>query len=154
MKFLTADLWSSKDPIILFTGNSTLRKDGALVMGRGAALEAKTRYPELPLRLGEKIKFFYGNLGRYGVILDFKAYPGMEPGQRLGVFQVKTLYSNSAELELIEYSCEHLVRMIEKLELPVSMNFPGIGFGNLSREFVLPIVSKLPDLVTIYEKEN
>ena len=56
MRIVKGNLWDSKDSLILVTGNSYIRKDGTLVMGRGAALELKTMIPGIDKRLGQKIK--------------------------------------------------------------------------------------------------
>lgn len=140
------NLWDAKTKRILVTTNCSLRKDGALVMGRGAASEAKVKYPGCALRFGTMIDNFralHGNLV-YGVILD--------PESKLGIFQVKYSFWESASLYLIENSVESLVGL-HTLDPGVTyaMNFPGIGNGKLSRASVLPLLKKLPDTVEVWE---
>lgn len=49
MKIAHEDLWKPvENAVYIVTTNSTIRKDGALVMGRGAALEATQSYPGCP----------------------------------------------------------------------------------------------------------
>lgn len=43
----------------LFTGNSTIKTNGALVMGRGAALEVRDAYPGIDHALGKKIEPYH-----------------------------------------------------------------------------------------------
>jgi hypothetical protein len=43
----------------LFTGNSTVKTNGALVMGRGAALEVRDLYPGVDHMLGRKIEPYH-----------------------------------------------------------------------------------------------
>jgi len=80
------DEWGVAD-LLLVTTNSTVRRDGTLVMGRGAALEAQQRYPALPARLGHAV------LDRpiYGIELAW-----YEPPTMLGVFQVKAHWRDEA----------------------------------------------------------
>jgi len=158
MKLVKGNLWDSKDGIILVTCNSYIRKDGALVMGRGAALEMKNRYPQIDYRFGKMIKYYSKHLGYYGIlILDPNATAAeyISTSPKMGVFQVKYHFKDLADLTLIRQSTYELMSTLELTHFPrtVSMNFPGIGYGGLKREDVIPIISMLPDEVTIYEKE-
>jgi hypothetical protein len=156
MKLIKGNLWDSKDDLILVTCNSYIRKDGALVMGRGAALEMKNKFNQIDYRFGKMVKYYYKHLGRYGLLwVDPNSncaeyYPAE---QLMGIFQVKYHFKDNADLDLIKYSVTCLRDILSSRYWKVSMNFPGIGYGGLSREIVLPIISLLPDSVTIYEKE-
>jgi hypothetical protein len=157
MKLVKGNLWDSKDEVILVSGNSYIRKDGALVMGRGAALELKEKFPGIDIELGKEIRLVCRSQGDYGfVLVDFPK----DSKTTYGVFQVKNHYKDDANIQLISCSCDVLMDWIRfsweqggQLIYSISMNFPGIGYGGLKREWVLPIISKLPDNVTIYEKE-
>jgi hypothetical protein len=158
MKLVKGNLWDSRDDLILVTCNSYIKKDGALVMGRGAALEMKTKFPKIDYRFGKMINYYSKHLGYYGVfILDPNAGPAeyVPSEQKLGIFQVKYHFKDKADLLLIKMSTRELVRDFYKYSFlhTVSMNFPGIGYGGISREDVLPIIEGLSDQVTIYEKE-
>lgn len=150
----TGNMWQdSEADAILFTANSTVRKDGALVMGRGAALEAQKLFPGINKFFGEAIKVF--GKRRYGVIYRAPPFGG---GKYIGAFQVKCNYREDADLSLIEYSTDYLLRDI-RADLPepgmlFAVNFPGIGWGRLKREDVLPIISKLPDNVEIWSSPD
>ena len=133
--------------IFLFTGNSYINKKGELVMGRGAALEVKKHYPNIPKILGDKIK----EIGKrhpvfrenYGLII-------LNSG--IGVFQVKYHYKDSADLNLINYSAKILSEFAKLKEDKIfHMNFPGIGYGQLDEKDVLPIIEQLPNNVRIYK---
>lgn len=150
------DMWTeSKADAILFTANSTVRADGALVMGRGAALEAQKLFPGVNKKFGAAIeKLARPDFGdAYGVVwlpVD------QERLKYLGAFQVKHHYRDDAELSLIRYATDCLMRDMQS-DLPApgllcAVNFPGIGWGRLRREDVLPIISKLPDNVEVWEK--
>ncbi len=43
--------------------------------------------------------------------------------------------------------------ILDRPHITVALNFPGIGYGGLNRNEVLPIISILPDNVEIWEKE-
>ena len=56
--------------LFLVSTNSTIRQDGALVMGRGIARQAKERFPGLDVALGRHIQAFCGNQGVYGLLIS------------------------------------------------------------------------------------
>jgi hypothetical protein len=159
------DMWSAltDSDLWLFTANSYIRKDGQLVMGRGLALDVKKRYPYLPKPLGDMIKrtaqrrlltrnpLYGGHMGYYGVVCEL----GRPVRAKIGAFQVKRHYRDRAELAIIGYSCVVLEQLLvdnSHVER-VDMNFPGIGYGRLLREHVLPIIAELPDKVHVWEYE-
>lgn len=145
------DMWSvwGKTDLWMFTGNSYIKKNGELVMGRGLALEVKKRFPRLPKRLGWDIGQHYGSI--YGVI-GMKIYIGDER-QMLNVFQVKQHFKDNAELALIGYSVIKLKEFIQTHGLErVDTNMPGVGFGHLDRVNVLSIISELPGNVHVWER--
>lgn len=159
MKLVKGNLWDSKDDVILVTGNSYIRKDGGLVMGRGAAKELLDSYPYLQQNFGEQITNSCGSMGKYGLLFKSIVYYLFVPERKkvvktYGVFQVKYHFRADAELELIQYSTDMLTKCSLPGDVTFSMNFPGIGWGRLKREDVLPILQKLPDCVTIYEYEE
>jgi hypothetical protein len=155
MKLIKGNLWDFKDEAILVTCNSYIRKDGEVVMGRGAALEFKERFPLLPIIFGDQISRHYGALKKYGILLSSISGYTFRSGQKyLGLFQVKYHFKNPADISLIEFSTNGLMKFIKDIPLnSVSMNFPGVGYGRLQRELILPIIEKLPDNVSIYERE-
>ena len=146
------DMWSQwgKTDLWLFTGNSYINKKCELVMGRGLALEVKTKFPALPRYLGGYIKSMRGgHLGVYGFI------PWNLLGEdNIGVFQVKRHFRDNAELSLIGYSVITLKQHIERFRPDrVDLNCPGTGYGRLARRDVLPIISELPDCVHVWERK-
>ena len=80
--------------LYLFTGNSYVKRNGALVMGRGAALEVRDMYPGIDKLLGVHLI----HLGLYGLCLCGTKH------NNLGVFQVKRNFADKAELDIIRYS--------------------------------------------------
>ena len=146
----TGDMWTdSRADVILFTGNASVRADGALVMGRGAALEAQTKFPGLSKRLGKLISSHTRTWGGpYGIFVDALLCP------IIGVFQVKYRWAEKAEMNLIRYSTEKLTDLTQHVwsDRLIALNFPGTGFGRLKREDVLSIIKSLPDNVEIWER--
>lgn len=157
------DMWSifGKTDMFVITTNPIIRKDGAVVMGRGIAKQMKDRFPEFPFKLAE----------RYTKSVDTQAYDdalhpvntgfvGGFDGQACGWFMVKDHWREPAKLEIIQRSVKELInsltfRGFDSWYIPKTirydLNFPGIGNGKLAREDVLPIIEQLPDNVHIWE---
>ena len=138
MKIKNGDMWDSysTSDLFLITTNSYVRKDGALVMGRGIAQQAKTRYPSVPYQAGKWLRDNNLVNGTYGILTEpFDTH--------LGLFQVKVHYADAARLDLIEFSAKMLAEYLGVCDLKnVNLNFPGIGYGHLSEADVLPILEK------------
>ena len=167
MTLRTGNLWHSSADVIVVTGNATVRSDGCLVMGRGAAAEAKCRLPDCPGWFGSEIvsrrKFYDEASYPYGIlqyVLDSKQQAEYQkrwrsvPPSVLGLFQVKRRWQDDADVELIEYSVKAMTAVVwtDWQGKKVAMNFPGIGNGRLSREDVLPLVERLPTGVEVWER--
>ncbi|WP_420640503.1 hypothetical protein [Candidatus Leptofilum sp.] len=155
--FQRGDMWTvfATADLFLITTNSTIRQDGALVMGRGIAKQARDRFPGLAASLGRHILNTCGRLGDYGLLVSPRW-----PAAKLGAFQVKLYYSQPASLELIRHSTAIFCAWCAvHPDAKVVLNYPGIGNGRFRREVVLPIIAQLPEQVTIWEyslpdKEN
>jgi hypothetical protein len=133
----------------IVTTNGYIRKNGELVMGRGAALDAKNRYPDLPILAGNTIRvypfkseqeFLYH---KYGFV-----YLSMYD---IGLFQVKYHWEDAADLDLIAYSVTQLNAFVSKFDRLCVMNYPGIGNGKRSKEEIMPLLEPLSPRVTIVE---
>lgn len=149
MKLQRGNMWTAYDEAdyFLITTNSFLKGNGALVMGRGIAREARDRFPGLDHAFGSAIGSRCGHLGYYHLLFgSFWKQP------KLGAFQVKSHYQNEASMALIQETVYRL-RTAAYLEPAKSfhLNFPGIGNGNLLRAVVLPTLDILPDNVFIWE---
>ena len=164
-QFEIGDMWGAyaTADLFLITTNATVTARGTLVMGRGIARQARDRFPGLAEALGQHILNICGGpsaslrtgLGEYGLLISPRW-----PAAKLGAFQVKQHYSQPASLELIRRSAVTLCAWCAAHPTAtVAVNFPGIGNGRLRRADVLPIVTRLPEQVTIWEypppgKEN
>ena len=134
MKEIKGDIWDyyDKGNWIVITTNGDVRKDGACVMGRGIALQAKLRFPELPYRLGKLLKEF-GNSINY-------LWP-----YRIIAFPVKSHWRGKANLRLIERSCEDLLFSRKDYKGSIYMVRPGCGNGGLDWDGVKSILEKYLD---------
>jgi hypothetical protein len=133
--------WEFPD-VYLFTGNSTRKTNGAIVMGRGAARMVRNHFPGLDVRFGQLIA---ANPDRY-MLLKY-----LSPTQIIGWFKVKNHWSQPADLKLIQFATEQLnEEALRNPDFRFHMNFPGVGNGRLADRKVLPIIETLPDNVFIY----
>jgi hypothetical protein len=134
-------IWSvSNIDLLLITANSTITKDGRLVMGRGLAAQAKKLFPGIDRKAAEAVR------GRrtYGFIK--LRIP------KLGLFQVKYDFWEKADLDLIRLSTAMLKEYAESdRHKAIHLPYPGIGNGRLSKEEVYPIIKVLPDNVYIWQ---
>lgn len=141
------DMWSifGHTDVFLFTGNSYIRKDGALVMGRGIAKQVATRFPEVPYDLGKQID----HLKEYNVLLADKHY---NEKTNIGVLQVKYHFADAADLALVEESLIILKMWTEEYDENVrfDINYPAIGYGRRSIEIIEPMVEELPNNVHVW----
>jgi hypothetical protein len=138
--------------LFLVTTNSFVRNDGSLVVGAGAAKQARQEitddggYQFLAQGLGGRVKRTCGHLGTYGLLLS-EGYPSI----RVGIFQVKRHWKTDAKLELIGASAMQLLKWTcKRPDARVDLNYPGIGNGGLDKDRVTPIVQELPDTVRVW----
>lgn len=139
---IVGDLWTTRlGPIPdwrIITTNGCIKNNGEAVMGRGVALQATSRYPDLPQRLGQAIKT-NGNV------------PALFRDYRLLTWPVKYNFWEPADLGLIEASTHRIVAITSELrtEYRVRLFFllvrPGCGNGGLRWEDVCPIIAPLLD---------
>jgi hypothetical protein len=138
------DVWGNTS-LFLITTNPITRKDGAAVMGRGIALEAAKKYPEIQRSFGQLLQESDSSREMCNWICTID-------GQKVGYFMVKNHWAAPADLGIIERSVYSLLDWIDDDVLGrIDLNFPGIGNGSLPRRDVLPLIQKLPDSVHIWE---
>jgi hypothetical protein len=126
MQIIEGNLWKFHTPSnwIVVPTNGAIRKDGACVMGRGVALQAKKRYGTLPYELGQKLRETGNN------VYTFKDYG-------LLTFPVKHKWFESADLSLIEQSVKQLLYVVDR---PIYLPMVGCGNGKLSWKVVKPLL--------------
>jgi hypothetical protein len=139
---MKGNLWTIHDRgcIIVVTTNGVLNHQGRAVMGRGVAKQAADRFPNLPWRLGDWIRY-HGNYAHYFESLSLITMP------------VKHYWHQKADLNLIARSAEYLMQIANVFRLQeVYMPRPGCGNGNLQWRHVKPVIELiLDDRFTVVE---
>ncbi len=142
------ELWSElgNADLILVTANGVVDGRGRLIMGAGAAKQARDRFPGLdkwagqglrPLREFDKVI--------YGLMLS----PFYSGKTQIGLFQVKYHWKQPASLSLMRVSALRLKRW-DRSYGRIVMNAPGVGLGGLAIHRVLPMLTILPRNVILY----
>jgi hypothetical protein len=156
MKILQEELWiMPKAPgMIVVTTNGAMNGKGELVMGRGAARQAKDNIPGIARECGTKIWTEYGkNPALYHFMVIRSPFRQDKIG--FGLFQVKMVWVDDASTEIIYRSAQALAKWANaNPTVNIRMNFPGIGNGRLARNIVEPLLFGLPDNVVICFKEK
>ena len=145
MQEVTGDLWElAKGQIVVITTNGFVKKNGECVMGRGVALDAKSKWPTLPYLLGQDI-LRWGNVVLMYEVSDYA---------KLIALPVKHNWWEKADIELIAKSIQQLAKDTEQLDFKVYIPRPGCGNGGLKWEDVKPILEKyLDDKFIVCNKE-
>ena len=120
--------WHDKGYWIAITTNGVIRMDGACVMGRGIARQAKNKFPQLPYDLGNSIQAG-GNQ-----VHQFSKY-------QIYTLPVKHHWRERADLDLIVRSCHQLNSIAEK----TYMVRPGCGNGGMLWDVVKPAIENILD---------
>ena len=145
MREAYGNLWDYPADIRVITTNGAVKKNGAVVMGRGCARQARDKYPGLDKKLGDLVTM-HGNRAFRIVGTDIATLP------------VKTHWKNPAEIPLIVRSCMQLMQMADKFGWEsIVVPRPGCGNGQLSWNHVKPSVEGVLDdrfTVITYNKEE
>lgn len=137
MKELQGNLWDFHEQghFICITTNGTVKKNGECVMGRGIAAQAKSKFPDLPFLLGQKI-LHTGNL------------PYMWSNIGLFTLPVKHNWNEKADLALIMQSLALLRTEADSslsLKGHIYLPRPGCGNGGLQWSVVKPFIEPILD---------
>ncbi len=144
MKEVTGDLWIVKADARVITTNGVVKKNGAAVMGRGVALQAAQRFPDLPLLLGHSIKR-WGNIPQNFEFGDVTVV----------TLPVKHHWGERASLSLITSSIRLLTQLTDMMAWKVVvLPRPGCGNGGLTWKTVQPLISFLPDNVHVIDRRR
>lgn len=133
MKEVFGDIWDyhNKGNWVVVSTNGTVRTDGACVMGRGIALQAKQKFPKLPHELGENIQ------SKGNQVYVFDTY-------QIITVPVKHHYWERADLSLIEEGVRYLSLLPVELG-DVYLPRLGCGNGKLDWNDVRPVLEKYLD---------
>jgi hypothetical protein len=142
---------------LCITTNGTRKNDGSAVMGRGCALQAKERWPELPAKLGRTIKQFgnlphtLGAITKAGELWELTQHhwnipsPSIDGISILWSFPVKHYWGEPASLGLIETSARMMMFEAKDLDVEIALPLPGCGNGGRSWSEVGPILHSILD---------
>lgn len=139
------DLWklNAQGQVVCVTTNGITKtygpEKGQAVMGAGVALQAKLRYPNLPLELGSLL-----------VVAGNHVY--WFPKYRLFTFPTKNDYRDKSTLELIAQSARELVQLVEEQKIldtyghgQIYLPRPGCSNGGLDWKDVCPVLEEILD---------
>lgn len=144
MKEVTGDIWDyhKKGNWIVITTNGRVKTSGKAVMGKGIALQAVHRFPDIPSILGD-------------LIISRGSKVHVLAGKDIITFPTKYTWWENSDMNLIELSCKQLVEAVNSLELsiPIYMVRPGCNYGGLDWKDVKPILEKyLDDRFVVVER--
>lgn len=161
MKIIEKDIWDDFNELdyLLFTANSFIKNDKSLAMGRGIAKEVKDRFPDIDKKFGKLIlenihlhEVKKVHRSEYDVKKKDFAKFGLILLDKIGAFQTKYHFRDRSDLDLISFSTSLLESFAnENPDKVIGLTFPGINFGRLSEESVLPIIESLPQNVRVYK---
>lgn len=144
MKEAAGNIFSGSHDWLVFTANSTVTKDGRLVMGAGIAKQVLERYPGIDRFFGSVLQDNGYAGGRYNLAAHY--------GHRVMALQTKIDWRNASDLNLVVESVSYLAgfSLFRPTETIATVR-PGCGLGNLDWDQVKPrIAPLLPDNVTVY----
>lgn len=143
MKEIKGDIWDyhKKGHWIVITTNGEVKDTGEAVMGKGIALQAKQRFPDLAKELGARIKGCPMPYGEYSVGNTLKVFHKY----RIITFPTKNKWREKSDLNLIEESCRQLKEASHGVQHNHYMVRPGCGNGKLDWRDVKPILEKYLD---------
>lgn len=143
MQLEIGNIFESNCLIKLCTANSTIARNGKLVMGAGNAKEMRDKYPGVDEWAARQIL----DKKKYGLLISQRA--------RIGLFQTKYNWRDPSPVELIEYSTELLCSYAkENPNHLIGLPFPGIGYGGRKISEILPIIISLPDNVIVFMRNK
>lgn len=144
MKLVTGDLWSYFGKVgycCCITTNGFVKTNGEAVMGRGCALQAKQRWPEVPALLGDLI-LRKGNIPHFLLV---------GPDEIL-TFPTKHVWWEKSDPTIIACSAGFLKGLADMYpEQTYILPKPGCSNGGLLWEQVEPLLTFLPDNVWVID---
>ena len=154
MKEVQGELWDfwEQGYWVCITTNGYVKHNQEAAMGRGCALEAKKKFPSLPLQLGKKIQ----KLGNHVHIF---------PEYHLLTFPTKHVWVEPSNVDLIQISAIELMYALNhtlfrgplslqnEFRKRVYLPRPGCGWGGLSWEKVRSVLEPILDarVIIIYK---
>lgn len=157
MRLVQGNFLDQNASVFVFSANGLIRQPNRpysrLVMGRGAARAMLTKFEGADVWIAGEIKrkgvVLYSHLGE-----TVYSYAGVavyfNHGITIGALQVKEHWRDPAKMERLSEGVDFWRDWaLANPGQQISMNFPGIGLGGLRESVVLPVISTLPDNVTV-----
>ena len=134
MKEAVGNLWTYPAQARVITTNGAVRSDGRAVMGRGVALQAKTRYADIDLALGKLIRLEGNHVHLIPCVVPIISFP------------VKRVWHEKADPKLITRSVEELAALVQRRGWrTIVLPRPGCGNGGLDWGDVKPLLERALD---------
>lgn len=128
--------------VLMFTANSVVKNNGALVMGAGAALAVRKLFPGIDRYFGRQIE----SMSEFRTVFVYFQH------KNIGAFQTKRYHGDNSSLVLLRNSVSELKNMaLQNSHRIFHLNYPAIGYGALPISLVQPLVEGLPDNVYLYK---
>lgn len=152
--YMPQELWNKPETdsqfVWIVTTNGLIHRQHGLIMGAGAALQARQKFPNSPKDAAKLIKAggtkTPNGYWLYGLVVVYA--PSKEGG--LAFFQTKYDPLRPSEIDLIKRSAAKLAGFASDYAgVQFRMNFPGVGLGRLKPKDVMPYLEILPQNVTI-----
>jgi hypothetical protein len=136
MREARGDLWAMDADVVVITTNGVVKQNGACVMGRGCAQQARDRFAGIDRKLGGYIRQ-HGN----------RAFNlGTWRGTHIASMPVKHRWDQQADPQLIVQSARQLTAMADKFGWQrIAVPRPGCGNGSLNWSDVRPLLLEVLD---------
>lgn len=154
-RYKYGDMFEKLEPnnnLFVITTNSFIKKDGCLVMGRGAAKKLSDRFSGIAKFAGKYIAKFKKEYKHE----DYLFFTLKYEHRLLGFLQVKRFFKENSDLRLIRESIGHMNQFVETAPWikEINMNYPGIGYGGLEKKAVKPLLKVLGKRFVVWQYEK
>ncbi len=137
MREIFGNLWEVEADLRVISTNPIVNRHAAAVMGRGCALEAKARVPDIEYHFAKLLKTHGNRVMRLARLSD---------GSGLASFPVKHHWKDEADPDLIRRSAKQLAALADKFGYErVVLPRPGCGNGRLCWDDIKPILADVLD---------
>ena len=148
MEEIVGNLWDyhTSGSFICIMVNCTPNTKGNAIMGKGIAKQAAVKFPKLSKLLGSTQVEFAAKDGNFFTARSKR--PQVFIGYRLITYPTKITWEQDSDLDLIESSARHLVKIVDtmsKIKPPVYLSKPGVGNGRLEWKKVKEVIEPILD---------
>ena len=135
MKELNRNMWNIPAEAYVVPTNGIVKRDGTAVMGKGVALQAALKYPELAQDLGQKLRD-YGN----------QVFAFLYGDVWIITLPTKEHWRDSSSERLVRTSLRQLVEIVPSLQIEsVVLPLIATGCGGLNKEHIKELLNDVLD---------